>query len=182
MSYTTPADLADYLGEDAGTIDTGRAELLIDLASADIDHEAGQTFAATAADRAVLDGNGTTILVLPAWPVTDVSEVVVDGASLTAVGYRWSAAGLLRRVGAVWPDRYQAVEVTYDHGYAVVPGVIRSLCLQAAARGWTNPGGMASESIGSYSYRVREANATGVKLTPGEAKRVRLFTARRLGV
>lgn len=183
MAYATPADLATYLGEEFDSSESTRADELLVEATGEIDHAAGQSFDEVIGDTVTLDGPGWYLLVLPAWPVTDITDVTEDGTTLTVDDdYQWSATGMVWRIGRSWSGQPRSIGVTFDHGYATIPPVVRSTCIQAAARAFTNPGGMSSESIGSYSYRVREANATGVKLTPVEREKMRSFTARTRGV
>lgn len=55
-----------------------------------------------------------------------------------------------------------------------VPDVVVTVCLAAARRAWTNPNGVLSETIGSYSYRLPDAAvAPGVFLTDEEKRLIR---------
>lgn len=53
------------------------------------------------------------------------------------------------------------------------PGVLRAVALAAAARAYTNPQGVASESIDDYSYRRAGDGRGGVYLTAEERRAVR---------
>ncbi|MBV7412296.1 hypothetical protein KRX56_06085 [Dermabacteraceae bacterium TAE3-ERU27] len=64
-----------------------------------------------------LDGNGTDTILLPSRQVCDIHTVTVNGQALSADCYEWSAAGMLRRIGGVWPERFRCLEVTLRHGF-----------------------------------------------------------------
>lgn len=134
MAFATPADLSTFVGYD---VDEARATLFLDLASASIADAAGVPIVDTADDEAVLYGNGSVVLLLPAYPVTAVGQVLVDDVAVT--DFTWSRAGELRRAGG-W-TRGATIAVTYSHGYvaAAVPATVRSVCLEVAARGLMNP-------------------------------------------
>lgn len=87
------------------------------------------------ADEVVtLDGDGRESLLLPVWPVTAVSRVVLDGQELVeGTDYSWSDTGVLRRLGGLcWPDRLRCVQVTYSHGWAEVPEDIQEVVIDQA--------------------------------------------------
>lgn len=139
MAFATRDELALVVGH---TIDQARADLLLDLASASVAEAAGVPIAAAADATATLTGTGNRVLLLPAWPVTDVSEVTVDGTAVS--GYTWTRSGELRRT-AGWTLGAEIV-VTFDHGYAeaAVPDAVKGVTLEVAARALMNPQGLKS--------------------------------------
>lgn len=94
-------------------------------------------------DVVLLDGDGSNLLLLPAAPATQI-RVKVDGAAVTDFVAN-QRAGILRRA-ARWPDGLGNIEVTYTHGYAVIPGGIQDAVLEQAAVQATVPAGVQSES------------------------------------
>jgi hypothetical protein len=125
-------------------------------------------------DEVTLDGTGTSSLLLPELPVTEVSEIVVlDDAgneeALTTADWRLRAdAGILWRigVGATWTRGRENIRVTYSHGYllpgesttddpapAALPADIELVVCQLAWRIHSLVAGRTvnAESIGSYS-------------------------------
>lgn len=134
MPFATAADLSLWVGYD---VPADRAGLALDLAEASVVTAAGVPINAATADEATLDGNGADVLLLPAWPVTAVGAVTVDGTAVT--NYTWTRAGELRRT-AGWA-RGTVVVVTYDHGFAAteIPSTIKAVTLEVAARGLANP-------------------------------------------
>ncbi len=136
MAFATPAELQFFIGAD---VPTDRAWMMLTLASGAIVATAGVPIAQIDDDEVTIDGNGAPSVLLPSWPVTDVTDVKVAGEALAADDYSWSRAGELRRTHGRWPARLRAIEVTYTHGYAEVPDEIKAVTLQVAARGISNP-------------------------------------------
>lgn len=135
MSLATPDELADYLGIELDTADTARAQLILDGATGTIQAHTRQTLTAVAGDTVILAGTTDRVLALPQRPVTSVTTVVLDGVTITDHTVYQSA--LIRDGG--WGDTDEYVTVTYDHGYTVIPDVLREVCLSLAARRYVNP-------------------------------------------
>lgn len=117
-------------------------------------------------DVVVLDGSGRESLLLPVWPVTAVSAVVLDGAELVEdTDYSWSDAGVLRRLGCLhWPDRLRCLQVTYSHGWNgwdEIPGDIQEVVLERAEAGLTIPVGVQSQAVGGQSVTFGAQAASG---------------------
>jgi len=116
-------------------------------------------------DVVVLDGSGRTSLLLPVWPVTAVSSVVLDGTELVeGTDYSWSDAGILRRLGCLhWPDRLRCLQVTYSHGWPLddIPGDIQEVVLERAEAGLTIPVGVQSKAVGGQSVTFGAQAAAG---------------------
>lgn len=63
-----------------------------------------------------VDGPGGPLLILPTLNLTEVTEVIEDGAPVSDID--WSAAGMLRkRSGYSWTNRYRGIVATVMHGY-----------------------------------------------------------------
>lgn len=139
MAYATETELENYVGH---AVDSDRATLLLDLASASIDDAADRDLTEAAATE-TLDGTGANELVLPRWPVTAVASVVDDGDTLTFDDdYRWSRAGVLERTGSCWTSKKRGVVVTYTAGYSTIPTGVKLVTLQAVGRVLVNPQGL----------------------------------------
>lgn len=150
MAFATTDNLGDVLGVEIDPEDA-QAIAALDAATAMIQALTNQTLEQVEDDVLVLDGSGTRALLLPEFPVTEVSSVELDGVALAASEYQWSADGYLRRAGSVWPADLRNIEVTYTHGYATLPTLIVSMTAKLAARLYQVPASVRQETIGSYS-------------------------------
>lgn len=137
-------------------------------------------------DEVELVGGPGPWLDLPQRPVTDVSEVAVDGVDLiVGTDYRVYGSRLWRSSGwmTAWGEP-AAVTVTYDHGYA--PGH-QSLQLARAAvlsliRGvYGNAGGATRIAIDDYS-EAYEAMSTQMEASPFLMRRLQKQYGRPAGM
>lgn len=143
----------------APALDDDTADLVLDLVSAgirasvgwDVDKVTGVTY-----ERVIpFKRRGTAAMwsvVLPAVNVTAVSQVVVDGVTLTDAQWDSTTAGIVYLQS---PCR-EKVTVTYTAGYQrapadAVPAVFRTCALEYASRLAGNPGGVKSYTMGGVS-------------------------------
>lgn len=108
-------------------------------------------------DVVVLDGDGSTTLLLPAAPVAAVTQVLVDGVAVT--DWELASDGRLRRWSG-WPRRYGAVSVTYTHGYTVVPKDVADAVLEAAEAALTGQPGVQAMAVGGESVTYARPGVT----------------------
>lgn len=144
--------------------------LALDRASERFRGEVGHPVTLVEDDIILLDGGGGELLMLPAVPVTAITEVKVAGTVVTD----WVAslrAGILRRTPgldpiwgwtAAWPDGLGNIQVTYSHGVETVPGDIQDAVLEHAATLLLAPIGVQQETAGSQSITWGVASTTGV--------------------
>ncbi len=179
--------------------DSAAALAAIEEATAAIQEYCQQTLSAVAGDEIAFDiGERVTKLFLPELPVMAVSEVEEDGEVLVATtDYKLGAYGILYRVGAYWYPGVQTVVVTYNHGYAILPQVIKDVCASAAARRYQSGlhsaavegvAGVRAMSLGDYSIQYETGGggteASGgtvaaLELTPGEKQLLAHYRFRR---
>ncbi len=119
-------------------------------------------------------GEQQTKLFLPELPVTEISEVVENEVTLTVDDdYRLGRGGVLHRVGAYWYPGVQTVTVTYTHGHATIPGIVRDICARVAARSYqaglnaavlAGVAGVQSMALGDYnvSYGSQTSGSDGM--------------------
>lgn len=166
MAFATEAELEAYTG---ASIDTSRATILLDVATAAIKAYTNQTLSRVTNDTVILPGNHTNTLELPERPVISIGAVSIGDTALTVDSdFVWDGrSGLLRgtAVSGVlvindgplvsgtgdWGGPGAQVSVTYTHGFATIPDDIKGVCLALAARSLQSPDGVNSETIGSYS-------------------------------
>ena len=119
-----------------------------------------------------LDCDGGYRVFLPELPVVSVASVVEDGEILTVTDdYILSQYGILRRVDDDWAVGPQILEITYTHGYAVIPDDVVGVCTRAAARAYQAGlaaaavgavSGVTSMTLGDYSYSLGSGAGGGV--------------------
>lgn len=188
-ALASQADLEARLGRDLTTAEESRVRALLDDASALVRAYTGQSFTVVADDQIVLRAASGQIT-LPERPVTAVTQVVAVGGSEALPDFTvadWLFDGIdTIRVGdgaciinlpEAWSDEdgYPGTyRVTYSHGYAAVPADVLSVVCGMALRPLTTPttaGGVVSETIGSYSYRLDAAGSgLGVAMAAEDRK------------
>lgn len=117
----------------------------------------------TATDTVNLNPEGDRVLFLPDYPVTLISAITEEGATVSSDDVEVSMDdGLIRkRSGACWSRRFAGVVVTYTHGYAEVPWDVVECVTQMATRLQNQAGGeIRQETIGSYSYTLANVGLT----------------------
>lgn len=174
----TSEDLRNFLGKEE--IDRARADFILGAVSDEVRKFSRLTFETHTDEEITLDGSGTTILLLPALPVTDVSSVVVAEEELDEIDdYEWSAKGILRRLGGyVWEQKFRSVTVTYSHGFTEVPEDVRLLVVRVAARGWANPTSVTNESAAGYSAGYGFDASRNPQLTDADRQVLREYMGR----
>lgn len=185
MTLATPADVEAVMGSQP---ETPRIDTILEFASAVVAVEARQRIAKESGDVIVLAGSWGRELELPQRPVIAVNEVVlIDELTDAEVvvlesAYGWRSSGSLLllepippvvNAPAVWGDAPSwygpatSVRVNYDHGYAVIPPIVRFVTSMYAARLMargpesTEDEGIASETFdGSYTVSFMQARAS----------------------
>lgn len=114
-------------------------------------------------DEVELQGNWSSRLWLPLTPVIDVASVSVSTSLMGSVpmvlagaALSWNRRGLLQYWGAGigscsgWGGDGATVNVTYSHGYDVIPGDVEVTVLNLATRLLANRNAANSEAISAY--------------------------------
>jgi len=106
------------------------------------------------------DGEGTGALYLRAAPIVAVHKVTVDGQEVT--DYRvLRRAGVLKRTSGCWPAD-AAIDVTYDHGLAVVPAEIAEVVVDQARALYRLDPAIQQVTTGADSVSFAPTAAVGV--------------------
>lgn len=140
-----------------------------------------QTINKVVNDTIAIDCDGTDTIMLPEAPVISVSDVqrialpvwVTDdiepslNTTLDPSSYlvEYDRGMLVLRAGGVWADDRGAVQVTYTHGYDVIPTDIRIVALTVAARIY-DQGLAKAETIGNT--RLVYSHDESLGLSPRE--------------
>lgn len=173
----TKTDLEIFLDD---TLETAQAELFLKLASGEVRAYTGNLFDYVEDDVVTLNGTGSRVLLLPEAPVDTVTEVVeavgrttektLAGPLASSPVWEWDEDGVLERIdGGIFTRRRRFYQVTYSHGFDVVPDEVLGIVLEAASRGMANPEGLRQETLGRYSYTVAGEDA-GVGLYAAELR------------
>lgn len=181
------AQVADLQTAMQRTVDPTQAALAIRRASARVRRYTRQTITYVSQETIVLPG-GDRVLRVPDRPlIVDANNVLtvieladLGGVQITCVeqrdyirtgdeltrGYPWYAPGRLmgwpRRNLGIWAPR---VQLTYSHGYTVVPDDIEDVVLDLATQSLTNPQGLRQEAIDDYSRTFASETIGGMVLT-----------------
>lgn len=111
-----------------------RVELALRRASNRFRDAVGYPVHQVVGDHIWLDGDGTTTLLLPSIPVTAFSLSVAGAVLVQGTDYQLSRKnGVVRKVGGVWKDGLENIEVTYTHGWETIPGGIEDAVLEQAS-------------------------------------------------
>lgn len=168
MALATVDDLEGRLGRDLTGDELVRATAILDDVSASVILYAGQTFTTDETTQRFKIRNG--VVRLSQRPVVGVSAVV--DLNENDVAYEWDQADRLdvtTQVFDSWsmePYRngLKYVDVTYEHGYEIVPqvivGVVSNIALRTLGQTPTESG-VVSEEIDGYAYRLGSAAGSG---------------------
>lgn len=185
MAFANAADVEAVTGE---APDADRLDLLLEFASAVVAVEARQRIALEAGDVVVLPGVWGSELELPQRPVVAVSEVVlVDELTdaevvVPASAYGWRSSGALLLLEPMppivnaptvwggmpsWGGPNVSARVTYDHGHAAIPPIVRfvtasyTAALLARSPDSSQSEGVTSETFdGSYTVSYGQTRAS----------------------
>lgn len=163
------SDLATYLQRD---LDSSSERLAHDIAKALVEDETGPVTSATSTVTLPIEKCG--LVHLPARVVTAVTAVQYAG---TAAVYTWERpfprirlSSYLLEVVPFTIDYWPTVDVTFTHGWAAVPALVKAVALSVAARAYDNPSGLRAESIDDYSATRAgsDDDLAGITLTAAE--------------
>lgn len=164
MPYVTQTELEYHLQKDFGNTPDAVVAYLIAKAEAIVEAYIGGKVEQETVTDEVHDGPGEAILWLAYRPVISITSVTELGVLLTAGTHyvNYENGRLVRMSGEYaetrWTSYRQAVKVTYEAGYATVPGDIKHAATdlagrmfeQGAANAAVKTPGVNLERIGDY--------------------------------
>lgn len=173
MLFCTVADIEHFLQITVPAAKVDAANRAITEATAAIQNYCHQVLEAVAGEAIILDCIGGARILLPELPVNAVAAAIEDGDLLLVDDdYKLGQHGILYRIDTTWAVGIQIIEVTYDHGYAVIPDDIVSIATRAASRAYqaglraeemSAVPGITALSLGDYSVSFGgEGAAEGV--------------------
>jgi hypothetical protein len=135
-------------------------------ASASIRQHCGWHVYPVLTETIILDGSGSSVLLLPTGRLIDVTACsqtyrgVTDPTVIDPVELEWSEKGYLYSLSC-WTDRARGVTVTIRHGYDSVPE-LAELCRNVVARAAMSPGGqVTAKSMGDRSIQYAQPGGGG---------------------
>ena len=171
-NLATLDQLSAYLGETLPANDPSGL-LMLQIASGMVRDYLHQDIDYKANEVVTLDPLNGSYVLLPQLPVVDVTklEIYVDGAwSIVASGFYTvsRAMGMIAGKpgnGIDFPSDPETWRVTYSHGYETVPDTIIGVVCGVAARAYTEPTSVSSESLGGYSvsYQMHEGGFSPIE-------------------
>jgi hypothetical protein len=185
-SFATVDDFAARIGVTLTGAEQTRAQALLVNATGLIREETGQTISLVTDDVLVRRSVFESRFRLPQRPVLEVSQIRIDGAVVDASSYYLDGDEVVR-VGSIdfacfgggWLGPSHALEVTYTHGYAVIPSLAKTVCMEAVNRVWQNPGAVIQERVGdvavTYAPFTGQNLPVGLMLTESECGDLRDF-------
>jgi hypothetical protein len=74
-----------------------------------------------------------------------------------------------------WFGETWTLSITYDHGYATIPVLVKATAVEMVARVWVNPMAASSSAVGGATFAFP---AQGLALTPAEIAALKDFSGR----
>lgn len=170
---TQLADLSDVIAITGNrALDATNTLRLIEMASALVIRDTGQTFEYVASDEIEVAPDMYGKLRLPQVPVLDVISIEVDGETVDADSYEWTAQGVIRRTDLRWTI---PATVTYEHGYVEMPADVAMVVAEMVAGVLTVPSGVRSAQVDDVSITYSADAAPGLRVTDDHRAILRAF-------
>ena len=188
-TFATVTDVEEFLQVEISADATKNAACVraLEAATAAIRNYCHQYLSEVEDEEITLDSKGGTKVFLPELPVTDVAEVVEDGETLVEGAdddYQVGDHGVLHRVSGNWVAGIGILEVTYTHGYDVIPDDIVDVCTRAAARAYQaglqsaatgGVPGVSNLQLGDFAAGFQSSVGGGVSEPAGVASTARML-------
>lgn len=151
------------------------ADDLLVRASAAVRNECGGWSITRETDlQLVLDGPGTSTLMLPTLKLREVKALAENGIVVDVSTLDVSAGGMVeKRSGGCWTRRLGGITVTIDHGYDEVPADVAGVVVSVAAKAFANPtsqqaaaAGIVTDTFGRGHGPMTLSDAEKALLTP----------------
>lgn len=195
--FATNADLASRLGLTLTAGEQTRADALLTLASGLIQQKTRQTISLVNDDVLTRPGDYSERIRLPQRPVVSVASVVLYGITLVQgdqfyvdgdeiARMNWNSVvqdSSFGRPWSGWGFPWWNVVVTYTHGFATIPELVKAICMEMAVRVWVNPGSVAREHVGNVAtvYENMRFAPSGILMTDAEEDELTEFLRRHSG-
>ena len=151
QTFASVQDLANITQQPVKTV---QGKLALEVATARIIAACGTSFGFYDHDVVRLEGC-QSLAMLPGPPVLEVHSVRIRGGD-GSWAFLPLGNGYQVSQGALAIAEPGLIEVTYTHGYQVIPADVKGCCLQLAAEHMAGADGLLFERIDDYSSRVAE--------------------------
>lgn len=158
MALVTLEQFAGYWQRALSAAEAYTAQMLIDMATDEVQGHCGWHIAPTQTDTVTVDGSGGVIQALPTLRLVDLVSLTEDGTAVDLAGVQWSEAGYLWR-GTPWTRALRGLVAEIEHGYPEAPPAVAKLICELVARSM-NPSGVSRESSGGESVTYELAEMT----------------------
>ncbi|MGW7473662.1 mobile element protein [Streptomyces cyaneofuscatus] len=111
-------------------------------------------------DTTFVDGNGRQTLHLPAAPLVQLHQVLVDDVPLLGVKAKRQSA-VLRHPSGCWPE-WAEITVVWDHGHAIVPEEVAEAVIDQARAIYRLDPAIQQITTGTESVSFAATAAVGV--------------------
>lgn len=159
MALVTLEQFAGYWQRALSAAEAYTAQMLIDMATDEVQGHCGWHIAPTQTDTVTVDGSGGVIQALPTLRLVDLVSLTEDGTAVDLTGVQWSEAGYLWR-STPWTRALRGLVAEIEHGYAETPQSVAKLICELVARSMNKPSGVARESSGGESVNYELAEMT----------------------
>lgn len=177
-ALATLADVEAIAGRPLTLEEQGRVSRLLEMASALVRSECGQTLSLVSGDVWATEvWQPVYQLLLPQVPVVSVSSVEIDGEPVTDFSVKQN--GRMTFDPPVHGFGLVDLEVVYDHGYTEIPDDVVSVVAELAWGRVSNPQGLRSVGMGDYQATfATEGASSGFALTADMRQTLRPYGRR----
>lgn len=168
------ATIDDYTARHGAPEDDDKVEVLLADAESLVREVTGLTISLVEDDEVVVAGDGSGQVILPEYPVVDVTSVLVDGVPLATDTFRWWDWGAIDRLsGGIFTYGPRTVTVTYTHGWDPVPSWITALVCGMVQRALPDhvTEGVRSETYDEHTVTFASPEGGAVLWLTGEEQR-----------
>lgn len=201
-------DVAAFLQRELTPLEITNGARLITMASGLVRRYTRQNITQVVDDVVTMPGNWSNVLDLPQRPVTAVSSVTMNGATMPSTQWRlvddrlfvgtgswqtdygtmlWGGPALYgpagsvngpQATGASWQGPQARVQVTYTHGFAEVPADVTNVVAGMVALAIASPVGVNSEQVGGYKVAYTRSEGGSMAIQPADKEILNFYRKR----
>lgn len=173
MALITVEELEAFMGREFTDAEADQAEAQIQAISDAIEGVTGISFELVEDEEIRAQADGFGMIELTAKPISAITVFEIEsGDEYTAA--TWDN---MQCIYGLYPN--ETVDIVYSHGYATVPGDIKTVVKGMASRIMINPSGLRQETVGAISvtYPGVQGEAGTIQFSKLETKILAKYTA-----